>query len=162
MQKIQKVLKNVILAIGGTALVLVAVVLFMQTAARYLFHYSFYWADELSRYSMIWGALLCAAVGISERTHTQLDFLRGKLPPRVRQAIVTLLDLLFFVFAGTMFYYNFRTIRIGMMQRSPGLGIRVGYVYLALSVSMMLMMLFLIPNILDDCKALFKAEEKKQ
>ena len=162
MQKIQKVIKNVILAIGGTALVVVAVVLFAQTAARYLFHYSFYWADELAKYSMIWGALLCASVGISERTHTQLDFLRSKLPETARKVVVLLLDVLFFVFAAALFNYNFRTIRIGMMQTSPGLGIRVGYVYMALSVSMVLMMLFLIPNILEDCKSLFKAGEEKK
>ena len=154
MQQLQKGLKTVILAIGGTAMVLVSVVLFAQTVARYLFHYSFYWADELARYSMIWGALLCAAVGVAERTHTQLDFLQGKLPERVRRIVAVLLDLLFILFCAAMFYYSFRTVRIGMMQTSPGLGIKQGFVYLALPVSMVCMIFFLSLNLAEDAKKL--------
>lgn len=160
MQQAKNILKKTIFCIGGAALVLISVLLFAQTAARYLFHYSFFWAEELCKYSIIWGALLCAAVGIAERSHTQLDFLQSKLPDKVRKAVILVLDIIYFCFAGTLAYYNKANVKLGMKQVSPGLKIRLGYVYLALTVSLIVMMFFLCFNIAEDIHN-FKAQEKE-
>jgi len=160
MYKARSILKKTILCLGGAALVLVSVLLFAQTVARYLFHYSFFWAEELCKYSIIWGVLLCASVGVSERSHTQLDFLQSKLPDTLRKIVVLVLDLIYFCFAAALVYYNQTNIRLGMKQVSPGLQIRLGYVYLALTVSMIVMMIFLCFNIAEDIQKL-KASEKE-
>lgn len=160
MQKIKELLKKMILCIGGASIVLISVVLFMQTAARYIFSYSFYWAEEVCKYSIIWGALLCAAVGVSERSHTQLDFLRGKLPDKLRKIVVLVLDVIYFAFAAALAYYNKANIKLGMKQVSAGLKLRLGYVYLALTVSMVVMMFFLCFNIAEDVKSI-RASEKE-
>lgn len=160
MYKARSILKKTILCLGGAALVLVSVLLFAQTVARYLFHYSFFWVEELCKYSIIWGVLLCASVGVSERSHTQLDFLQSKLPDTLRKIVVLVLDLIYFCFAAALAYYNQTNIRLGMKQVSPGLQIRLGYVYLALTVSMIVMMIFLCFNIAEDIQKL-KASEKE-
>lgn len=159
MLKIRDVLKKVLLCFGAFSLIIVAVVLFGQTFARYFFHYSFFWADELSRYVMIWGAQLCAAVGVSEKTHTALDFLVSKFSARVHAAILALLDVVYIAFSSAMFYYSFANIRLGMKSVSPGLGLPMGYVYLALTVSMILTVFFLILNLVEDAKHIVQTKE---
>lgn len=160
MDKARSILKKTILCLGGAALVLISVLLFAQTVARYLFHYSFFWAEELCKYSIIWGVLLCAAVGVAERSHTQLDFLQSKLPDKVRKVVILVLDVIYFCFAGALAYYNQTNVKLGMKQISPGLKIRLGYVYLALTVSMIVMMIFLCFNIAEDIQKI-KASEKE-
>ena len=51
MFKARDAVKRFIMAFGAICLILTSVLLFAQTAARYIFHYSFYWSDELARYS---------------------------------------------------------------------------------------------------------------
>ena len=152
MLKLRDAMKTALTWIGGFSLILVAAVLFAQTVARYCFHYSFYWADELARFSMIWGALLCAAVGVSERSHTALDFAVRMLPPKARQAVAVLLDVVYMIFSVAMCYYSLANIRLGMKSASPGLGLPMGFVYLALPVSMACMLLFLALNLAEDVR----------
>lgn len=160
MIKAREIIKKILLSIGGLSMILVAVVLFAQTVARYCFHYSFFWADELCRYSMIWGAQLCAAVGVSERAHTSLDFIISKVKPRIKSCIFTVLDVLYIVFSAALFYYSFANIKLGMKSLSPGLGMPTGYVYMALTVSMFLTVFFLCFNVIDDIKSIIRPKEE--
>lgn len=52
------------------------------------------------------------------------------------------------------------TVKLGMKAVSAGLGIRMGYVYLALTVTMAFMVFFLIYNIADDIKIMRGAEKE--
>ena len=152
-------MKRFILAFGAVCLILTSVLMFAQTAARYIFQYSFYWSDELARYAIIWGAQLCAAVGVSERTHTALDFLVSKLPSVVHSIVNLLLDVLYMVFSAALFYYSFSNISLGMKSVSAGLGLPMGYVYAALTVSMVCTIIFLLFNIAEDIKLLTKPKD---
>ncbi len=159
MLKARDAMKKIILAFGAACLILTSVLMFSQTAARYIFHYSFYWSDELARYSIIWGAQLCAAVGVSERTHTALDFLVGKLPELIHSVVNLLLDILYTVFSAALFYYSLSNIRLGMKSVSAGLNLPMGYVYAALTVSMVCTVIFLLFNIAEDIRMLSKGKE---
>lgn len=118
MLKVRDAMKRFILAFGAVCLILTSVLMFAQTAARYIFHYSFYWSDELARYAIIWGAQLCAAVGVSERTHTALDFLASKLPSIVHSIVNLLLDVLY------MFFFCCPVL-LQLLQYQPGYEVRI-------------------------------------
>lgn len=152
MQKFRETLREILLYIGAFSMVLVSLLLFMQTVGRYIFNISFVWADELARYSIIWGALLCAAVGVGDKSHTALDFIYQKFPEKVKEIISIILNLLYCVFSVAIANATRANIKLGMKSVSPGLGIHVAYVYLALTVSMLLILVFLIMNITEDIK----------
>lgn len=160
MLKLKDIVKTILQYVGSICLVLVAIILFMQAAARYLFHYSFFWADEFAKYSMIWGTLLCSAVGLSDRSHTALDFLFSKLPAKLQSPISLLLDIVYTVFCSAAFYFSLSNVKLGMKAVSAGLGIRMGYVYAALTATMAFMVFFLIYNIADDIKTI--SRERKE
>lgn len=160
MFKLRDTVKAALQYIGCICLILVSVVLFAQTAARYLFHYSFFWADELAKYSVIWGALLCSAAGLSDRAHTALDFVFSKLPIKLQNILRLVLDLVYTAFCAAAFYFSLSNVKLGMKAVSAGLGIRMGYVYLALTVTMAFMVFFLIYNIADDIKIMRGAEKE--
>lgn len=159
MLKAKKILEEILKYISGFLLFVVAAALFAQTIVRFCFHYSIFWADELAKYSMIWGAFLCAAVGVAGREHTTLDFVMTKVSGVPRRIVAVLLDVVYMVFSCLLFYFSFSNVKLGMMQVTPGLGIPMGYVYVALTVSMVCMFFFLVFNLVEDIKALGKREE---
>lgn len=94
--------------------------------------------EELAIYSLVWLSLLGAALTYAERGHLGVDYFVSKLDPeaqRISQVIVELLVMAFalvaLVWGGALLVYE--TLQAD--QLSPALGIRVGYVYLAVPLS---------------------------
>lgn len=71
-----------------------------------------------------------------------------------------MLDLVYTTFCAAAFYFSLSNVKLGMKAVSAGLGIRMGYVYLALTVTMAFMVFFLIYNIADDIKIMRGAEKE--
>ena len=63
----------------------------MQVFSRYLFNYSFVWAEELVRYLMIWMVMIGAARVQALGDHIRIDFFPMLAGPRGRR----LMDILF-------------------------------------------------------------------
>jgi len=60
---------------------IMVVVIWFGVIERYFLHLGFTWAEEFSRYVMIWGALLAVSCGAFYREHIGLDIVRRFLPP---------------------------------------------------------------------------------
>jgi len=60
---------------------IMVVVIWFGVVERYFLHLGFTWAEEFSRYVMIWGALLAVSCGAFYREHIGLDIVRRFLPP---------------------------------------------------------------------------------
>jgi len=85
-------------AILLTALVLV---IWFEVLQRYALHLGFTWGEELSRYIMIWMALMAVPCGAYRREHIGLEFISNRLPPSRRRVLRLALDcigLAFFLF----------------------------------------------------------------
>jgi hypothetical protein len=60
-----------------------AALVFTNVVTRYLFGFSLNWAEETSRYLMIWVAYLGAGLAMREGRHVAIEYLQGLLPPRL-------------------------------------------------------------------------------
>ncbi len=63
------------LAEGATAVCLAAMTLLVgvQIAGRFLFNYSIFWSDELTRFLLIWVAFLGMSAGVRRGAHPDID-----------------------------------------------------------------------------------------
>ena len=102
-------------------LMLMTVVVVVQVFSRYLFSYSFVWAEELVRYLMIWMVMIGAARVQSMGEHIRIDFFPMLAGPRGRRLMdnffrlctLTFLSIIFF--KGRQFFVmNF--LQFGLFQ----------------------------------------------
>jgi TRAP-type C4-dicarboxylate transport system permease small subunit len=76
-------------------------VIWFEVFQRYALRLGFTWGEELSRYIMIWAALMAVPVGAYRREHIGLELIHNALPAAQRRYLRLVLDIIglgFFVF----------------------------------------------------------------
>ncbi|GHU05295.1 hypothetical protein FACS1894158_07670 [Betaproteobacteria bacterium] len=120
-----------------------SVVLFIQTMAR-LFGVSFFWAEELARYSMVWIVFLGSTVAVYQGSHTNIGVFVNLLPPMTHRYVEALVSLACAAIIGIIAYHGITVFKVGMMGKSPAMAIPLGYVFGAVTFCGMLMAIFFI------------------
>lgn len=118
----------VLLMMAMTSLVLLNVV------TRYGFRFSVTWAEELSRFLMIWVTYLGAGLALRAGNHVAFEYLQSLLPPRLVPWVRGLIAALMLVFLTFLTYYGWEFSQLTMRQRSAVLGIPRGIVGLAIPI----------------------------
>ncbi|KAA1261342.1 2,3-diketo-L-gulonate TRAP transporter small permease protein YiaM [Rubripirellula obstinata] len=110
------------------------------------------WTEELARFLLIWVSLLGGAVAFGTKGHLGVDYFVGKFHPDARKAVAVLGHLVVLFFAGAIFLYGgFQVVRdaLAMEQMTPALGWKMGYVYLALPIAGVFMVLYSVENLIE-------------
>ncbi len=111
------------------------VVVWLGVGARYLTEAGLSWTEELSRYLMIWAALLAVSCAAWWREHVGLDILSSRLPEGPRRVLKVVIDALcvgFFVF---MCVYGIGMTIEGGNQHSTLFGMSMQLPFAAVPVS---------------------------
>jgi TRAP-type C4-dicarboxylate transport system permease small subunit len=128
-----------------------------QVFTRYVMGSPSAYTDELSRYLLIWVGLVGAAYAAGKRMHLAIDILPSKLRGRAREALLLVIEAAVFLFAAVvMVFGGARLVALQLMleQTSAALRVPLGYVYLALPVSGLLMMFYAALLMIDNVRAL--------
>ncbi len=123
-----------------------------QVASRFLLRDPSSFTEELAGFLLIWVGLLGAAYALKTRAHLGVDLLAGRLAGTSRRAIEVTAHLLVALFAlFVMLVGGSRLVHLAFQleQISAAMGIKVGYVYLAVPLSGALMILFTITAIVE-------------
>ena len=110
------------------------------------------WTEELARFLLVWVTLLGGAVAFGTKGHLGVDHFVGKLHVDARKSMAVIGHLIVLFFAGAIFLYGgIRVVSdaLAMEQMTPALGWKMGYVYLALPISGVFMVLYTIENLLE-------------
>ncbi len=110
------------------------------------------WTEELATFLLTWVALLGAAVGFSRQQHLGVDILVNQLHPDAHRLMAIIVQcLIIFFTASVMIWGGYvlvsETLRAG--QTTPALGIRMGFVYLAVPISGLFIVLFSLEQLYD-------------
>ena len=150
LNRISDVLEMVSLRISQLFCTLMFFIIFSLVISRYIFNYSFPWAEELARYLMIWMVLLTAGVILRKDEHIRVDLFSEIIPPRISFLSKTALNLLTIIFIIVLCKEGFSTAFSMREVSTSSLYISMFWPYLAIPVSSMCMLLFMINNILID------------
>jgi len=129
---------------------LMVVVIFVQVIARYVFHNSLSWSEEIGRYLFIWITFLGAVIGVKERLHVGVDVAVKAMPAGVQRILVLVGNLLMIVFVVYMLQGSFKLLDLGRNQVSPATSIPMLYPYLILPLASILMLVYLLVNTVLD------------
>ncbi len=110
------------------------------------------WTEEVATFLLIWVALLGAAVAFSRGEHLGLDYFVKKLHPEAQLLLAVVVQGLIIAFASSAMVFGgyvlvSETLQVG--QVTPALGIKMGYVYLAVPVSGVFIILFCLERTLE-------------
>lgn len=128
-----------------------------QVFTRYVLASPSAYTDELSRYLLIWMGLLGAGYAAGKRMHLAIDLLPGKLTGKAHEALALVIEGVVFLFAlVVMVFGGIRLVALQLMleQTSAALRVPLGYVYLALPVSGLLIMFYAALYMLDRIRIL--------
>ena len=114
------------------------------------------WTEELARFLLIWISLLGGAVAFGTKGHLGVDYFVGKFHPDARQTMAVVGHLIVLFFAGAIFLYGGGQIvrdALTLEQMTPALGWKMGYVYLALPISGVFMIIYTLENLIETLAA---------
>ncbi|HEV58845.1 MAG TPA: TRAP transporter small permease [Phycisphaerales bacterium] len=132
-----------------------------QVVARYVLGQPSSWSEELATFLMVWVGMLGASVALNRGAHLGIDYFVGKLPARVR----VWTEIVVFAAIGL---FSFFVLLIGgglltrtmlqMGQVSPAMGLKIGYVYLALPISGFFLVLYSVELLIERIVLIARGE----
>jgi TRAP-type C4-dicarboxylate transport system permease small subunit len=126
-----------------------------QVISRYVLSSPSSFTDELAGFLLIWVGLLGAAYVAGKNEHLAIDLLIQKSSPERQRKLMIIINgfiLLFGIFVMLVGGIWLVWTRFALEVKSAALQIPLGYVYLVLPVSGILIVYFVIDNILNLLK----------
>lgn len=146
-----------LLAGAKLSIVVISVLMVSITLAQVIFRYVLTaplpWSEELARYCFVWIVFLGAAIGLSRGIHLGVDLLVNMLPDPLRRGLDVLTSALIACFAVAVIIASLPVINMNMLQRSPALSVQMSWIYIAIPISMGLIVLIAAERIIFDLRA---------
>lgn len=105
-----------------------------QVVARYIFNAPFSWSEELARYLFLWVVFLGASQAMRRHEHIAVGLLVDRLPFRVRQLVIVLLNGLIASFLAVLVLQGWKIVGVVAPLKSIALKVTMAVVYLPLVV----------------------------
>lgn len=121
-----------------------AVLVFANVIARYVFNHSFVWAEEVSRYMMVWVGFLGAGLVLRLGAHIAVEVFQDWLPRRAAQAMRVGVVAVLGVSLLAMLWLGALYVQFAWGQETPVLNWNFGLVYLAIPIGAFLMLVHLV------------------
>jgi len=160
--KLRKIVDKVLEAFLVFIMAVLVLDVLWQVASRYLMKEPSAFTDELAGFLLIWVGLFGAAYATGKKAHLAIELLPQKINPDKRKYLDALINLLIAAFAvivliigGVRLVY----ITLKLNQLSSALQVPLGYIYLVVPVSGLLIFFYALSDIVYWDK-LYK--EKKQ
>ena len=133
-----------------------------QVFSRFILQNPSSFTEELARYMLIWIGILGAAYVAGQKLHLAIDLLSTKLTGKSKSLLEIFIQLCIFIFSffvmvigGVRLVY----ITLQLNQISAALQIPLGYVYLVVPISGLLMMFYSIYFIIEEIKKIKVARQ---
>ncbi|MBZ5749652.1 TRAP transporter small permease [Metabacillus rhizolycopersici] len=136
MQTVRKWMDQTIAFSTCTLMGIMVLVSIWQVFTRYVLNAPSTFSEEFLRYSLIWVSMLGSAYVFGQKKHFAIEFILEKLSKKKALILNILIEVVILGFAIiVMVIGGSKTVLTTMAQSSAGLGIPMGYVYLSLPVS---------------------------
>lgn len=143
LRRINEVLERAAVAVIALMMAIMCLVIFAQVVGRYSVKFSLPWSEELSRFLMVWIAMLGGAVAARRRMHVGFEALVEALPSGLRTGVQGFTVLVAMGIFGYLAWYGLVLARFNMMQVSAAMQIPMGIPYSAVPTGASMVVLFL-------------------
>lgn len=129
-----------------TCLAIIAVAVFAQVVARYVFEVALHWTEETASMCMVWAVYTGASLCVRERFHIRIFVGVAALPTRFGRLVIFAADILWAAFCIFMIVvsWNYLYVFWRFPEVSPSLGINQFYPQTILVIGYALMLVRLL------------------
>lgn len=120
-----------------------SVIVFSNVVVRYLTNASIPWSEEVSRHMMIWLTFLGSGLVLRCGGHIAIDNLQDALPATTARLVRGVVLALIVAFLGLLAYYGWIYVGRTMLQTTAATEIPFGYVYAAMPIGCVFMLIHL-------------------
>ncbi len=156
MKKFQQRLNKALEAFLVVLLSVLVIDVLWQVISRYLLSSPSSFTDELAGYLLIWVGVLGAAYVAGRKEHLAIDILIQRSPPRRQRRLLYIIHSLIFLFAlsvmvigGIILMYT----RFILQVKSAALQLPLGYVYIILPISGLIIMYYEVLHMIELSKS---------
>lgn len=152
MQKLTQIISKILGVILTILMAIMVIDVTWQVLTRFILKNPSSFTEELAGFLLIWIGLLGASYAYYTRAHLGIDVLTYQLTGFKKQVIEILINLIVFVFAFfVMVVGGMRLVNLTftLNQISPALEIDMGYIYLIIPISGILIIYFAINFIVE-------------
>jgi TRAP-type transport system small permease protein len=132
--------------------ILMTVMIFLQVIFRYVIGSSLSSSEELARYAFIWSVAMGTAIALKTRSHMGVELLVDNLPKNIRKYVEVFASFLNLTFFAILIIYGFSMTAKTMDQLSPALSLPMGFVYICIPLSAVVLFLCEVDNTIQDLK----------
>lgn len=141
--------------LGGLILAVMTLAVFVQVLTRFMGLVGIDGIDEVPRYLFVWLVMIGAAAAMHRAEHTRLEYFEQRFSPRGRAALTAVTNGVGMLLFLSLIRTSFVLVPNAQFQTSAGLGLPLGYVYAAVPVGAVLIMLPMAWRMLVALRALW-------
>lgn len=142
-------LGKIIIFLSSTMLGLMVLVAIWQVISRYVLNAPSTFSEEFLRYSLIWVTMIGGAYAFHLKKHIAIEMMVNRFSDRVQKRMRQFVQLFLIAFAlVVMVYGGVQLVSLTLSQQTVSLGIPMGYVYLSLPISGLLITWFSVTELL--------------
>ncbi len=147
--KFKRVLEHALVTVTSIMLVVMLALAITQVFSRYVLKAPAIYTEETLRFIMIWMGFLGSAYAFGLDQHLSLVFLYERLSAHGKKILATINGMIVIFFSMVILLVGgINMVQSGMGQISPILNIKMGYVFIILPVSAILITLLQGVNLL--------------
>lgn len=141
--------------LGGLVLAVMTVAVFVQVVARYFGITVVDGLEEIPRYLFIWLVVLGSAAAMYRKEHTLVDYFVKKFGPRTQVVILLVTTLASIAVFVWLIKLSVVLVPNAQLQTSAGLSLPLGYVFAAIPVGAVLIIVPMVVNLVRSVRELW-------
>ena len=153
-QRIWRVLEVAVLI----AFVVMLVLVIAQVFFRYVLQVSVPWTEEAARWFYAWQIFLGSALAAKHGLHLRATFLLDRFPTRLRATVDLVIGLAGLLFLAGIIWGALTMMRATYGVEAGSFPVSTSYLYLAIPVSLAIMLALTARDLLRDCAAFFRQD----
>ncbi|MDH4617466.1 TRAP transporter small permease [Brevibacillus sp. AY1] len=141
MGKIVSIINSITRYFVNTIMGVMVVAVFLQVLFRFFLDQPLAWTEELARYLLVWLTFLGSAYAMSIKAHIGTEYIQKFLSPMANKIVLSVAALLSILFFAVMIYQGYLLSVRSMTQTSPSLLVPMGYIYMVIPISGVLLIM---------------------
>lgn len=153
MQRLTKYIDRVLTTFLMFLMAFMVIVVSWQVVTRFVLQTPSSFTEELARFLLIWIGLLGAAYALRTKAHLGIDILSTRLTGFRKQVIDITVHTIIILFSTLIMIIGglrLVVLTINLNQISAAMGVKMGYIYLVIPISGLLMVYYSILCIIES------------
>lgn len=151
-------LERILLVITLVVFLLLIGVVLLQVVSRYALSSAPLWTEELARFLLIYLVAFGCGIAARHRELVQVDLVLNILPPRLRLALLVVIDAVIIAFCVIFFSSAIDYVKHSAMQNATTLPISMAWITSAVLLIAVNLALFSAANLLRDAGQVLRGE----